>query len=251
MTESTSGHLYRFRSTYALLDGFQELESQQIYFSLPDQLNDPLEGFKDIFWMGDRIVWRNLFRHYILNLLQATSIFAITGAKLTTDLSASLIHQTDDDLPKAPIRDVYANACRMFFESPAVLQLIDAFSASGKAVRRDELIFYLLMIHPLALHVVLTALGRRGQALMKSTAPLEAMLEGLSQKLEEALRGLVLADELSDHLYRATSSISSQLDLIFEFNNAVTEEQRSWLSIARDFPDYYVAALVRLRWATC
>jgi hypothetical protein len=41
-------HLYRFRSTKQLLDGFSELETQQIYFAPPEDLNDPIEPFKDL-----------------------------------------------------------------------------------------------------------------------------------------------------------------------------------------------------------
>jgi hypothetical protein len=48
-------YLFRFRSIHALVDGHHELENQEIYFTPPEQLNDPLEGFKDIFWQGDAI----------------------------------------------------------------------------------------------------------------------------------------------------------------------------------------------------
>jgi hypothetical protein len=60
--EHMPDHLYRFRSIHSILGGFHELENQEIYFCPPQQLNDPLEGFKDIFWKGDEIVWRNLLR---------------------------------------------------------------------------------------------------------------------------------------------------------------------------------------------
>src|SRR5260370_28089171 len=105
-------HLYRFRSTHALLDGYQELENQQIYFCSPDGLNDPLEGFKHIFWRGDQIVWRNLLRHYLFNLMQATSIAAVMGQDFNPEMCAPLVHQTEHDLPQAPIRDVYASTCQ-------------------------------------------------------------------------------------------------------------------------------------------
>jgi hypothetical protein len=65
-------YLYRFRSTDAVLDAYEELVKQEIYFSSPEELNDPMEGYKDVFWAGDRIVWRNLLRHYLLCLLQTT-----------------------------------------------------------------------------------------------------------------------------------------------------------------------------------
>src|SRR5882724_13531801 len=64
-------YVYRFRSTSALLGDFRELENQEIYFASPQELNDPMEGFKDIFWRGDEIIWANLLRHYLLCLMQA------------------------------------------------------------------------------------------------------------------------------------------------------------------------------------
>ena len=57
--------LYRLRSMTKLFGDFQELEKQSIYFESPGKLNDPMEGFRDIVWQGDRIVWTNLFRHYL------------------------------------------------------------------------------------------------------------------------------------------------------------------------------------------
>jgi hypothetical protein len=63
-------HFWRFRPARAVLGPydeskgqFDELEKQEIYFSSPAELNDAMEGFKDIFWHGDEIVWRNLLRH--------------------------------------------------------------------------------------------------------------------------------------------------------------------------------------------
>ena len=55
-------NVYRFRSMeYLLGDKYQELERKTIYFASPDQLNDPMEGFRDIVWSGDKIVWTNFF----------------------------------------------------------------------------------------------------------------------------------------------------------------------------------------------
>jgi hypothetical protein len=59
-------YFYRYRPIKAVLDEFHELENQEIYFSTTDEFNDPMEGFKDLFWRGDEIVWRNFLKHYIL-----------------------------------------------------------------------------------------------------------------------------------------------------------------------------------------
>ena len=56
--------MYRFRSIQKLFD-FKELENQEIYFSSPKELNDPAEGYFEIYWDGDIILWKNFFSHYL------------------------------------------------------------------------------------------------------------------------------------------------------------------------------------------
>src|ERR1035438_6721226 len=63
-------YIYRFRSIDALLGKRAELEKQEIFFASTKQLNDPVEGYKDLFWRGDVIAWRNFLRHYALCLMQ-------------------------------------------------------------------------------------------------------------------------------------------------------------------------------------
>lgn len=238
-------HLYRFRSTQALLDGYQELEAQQIYFSPPDKLNDPLEGFKDIFWRGDSIVWRNLLRHYLLNLMQAASISAVMGQEFDPGMCAQLVHQTDDDLPQAPIRSVYGVACKEFFGHPAPERLISALATQERAVRRDELVFHLRLLHPLAARCVFSALGDR-LVQVQAMHELDALITGMSQKLEDFFDANARAGDLAEGLFSVSEQIMSQLALIQEFHNPVGENRRSWLFINRDFPSNYVAILERL-----
>jgi len=125
------------------------LKNQEIYFSPPEQLNDPVEGFKDIFWQGDGIVWTNLLRHYLLCLMQATSITAMTGKDFTPDLYSTLVHQTRRRPTLAPIRDIYATICGDFLSHDASKSLVASLSSQSKAVRRDELIFYLRLLFAL------------------------------------------------------------------------------------------------------
>ena len=66
--ESKIMEVYRFRSIEALLCEYQELENKTIYFASPDQLNDPMEGYRDIVWRGDKIVWTNFFKNYVFCL---------------------------------------------------------------------------------------------------------------------------------------------------------------------------------------
>lgn len=73
----TDEFLYRFRSTKSLFD-FQELERQELYFSTPEKLNDPVEGLKKTLWNGDTIIWKKLLEHYIhcfSNVMQLSWVY--------------------------------------------------------------------------------------------------------------------------------------------------------------------------------
>ncbi|MFW9087765.1 hypothetical protein ACOI7N_24900, partial [Pseudomonas sp. P2758] len=87
-------YVYRFRSIDRLLGEEAkgdcpaksgELEKLHIYFSPPSQLNDPLEGYREIYWSGDKIVWLNLFRHYSLLTLAIRS-WQVDGEDVPPDL---------------------------------------------------------------------------------------------------------------------------------------------------------------------
>lgn len=89
--------LHRFRSTHHLLGKYQELENQEIYFASPDELNDPMEGFRDVYWQGDKVVWKNLMKHYLLCLEHVCSLFLLGGEN--TLLKDIPIFKTQEDLP--------------------------------------------------------------------------------------------------------------------------------------------------------
>ena len=75
--------MYRFRKIEKILGKHEELEKQEIYFSDITSLNDPLEGFRECFWSGDLVVWKNLLRHYLL-CLEHVVILAYVKEELFT-----------------------------------------------------------------------------------------------------------------------------------------------------------------------
>ena len=56
-------NVYRYRSCDAR--NKEDLKNSVIYFANLSELNDPMEGFIDIYFKGDHVIWRNLFRNYI------------------------------------------------------------------------------------------------------------------------------------------------------------------------------------------
>lgn len=58
---------YKFRNLESVFD-YKELENQEIYFALPEELNDPMDCQPKIVFEGDNILWLNLLRNLLVNL---------------------------------------------------------------------------------------------------------------------------------------------------------------------------------------
>lgn len=69
--------IYRFRSGKHMED---ELIKSTIFCAPLEKLNDPMEGLKNIYFRGDRITWKNLFRNYVRSLYNAIELSYIAGS---------------------------------------------------------------------------------------------------------------------------------------------------------------------------
>jgi hypothetical protein len=147
-------HLYRFRSIEMLL-GKNELENQEIYFCPPEELNDPVEGFKDLLWRGDAIVWRNLLKHYVLCLLNIPPACFIGGADFDKNTIRNVVSAVPAALPDAPIRSIYEKVAKEFLDDPLVREFVELMAVRAAPIRRYELTYHLRNLHALALHAEL------------------------------------------------------------------------------------------------
>jgi hypothetical protein len=145
---------YRFRRASAVLDEFQELERGTIYFAPPEELNDPMEGYKDLFWSGDAVVWRSLFKHYILVLLLSSYLHA-AGEPGNAAILRNLVLNTPDRLPDAPVRKIYADTCARFFAVSEVTAIVEKLTLCKQPIRRDALAHLLRGLSPLMLPLIL------------------------------------------------------------------------------------------------
>ena len=148
--------LYRFRSIEYLLEKYNELEKQSIYFAKPEELNDPLEGFRNIIWQGDRIVWRNFFKHYVYCLLKSIFHQKLCGDSITRDKLELMIpveEQRDKFLketsqsPFTSFNDLLSDIYNRIFEKYELDTFIIELGNINRKVRTDEVLLYLQVIH--------------------------------------------------------------------------------------------------------
>lgn len=154
---------YRFRSLDALLGQRQELEKQEIYFAAPEELNDPMEGYKDLIWSGDEIAWRNLLRHYLLCLLQTFSAAAFLGKDYQPSVSRGFVFSSASSLPSEALRTTYEEVCREFFSREHIKELPSLLAACRTPFRREGVEFLLFAVHGIAVSIILRVHRKNGR----------------------------------------------------------------------------------------
>lgn len=156
-------YLYRFRRMESFL-GRRELQTQEIFFASPEILNDPMEGFKDMFWDGDEIVWRNLIQHFALCATQtigSIAIFQGDEARLQSVFRNVAFFNTVS-LGTDREREVHRRICDLLFADDAIAQLPRLLANCNPPVRRDELTFYIRALHPFVIGTIFQVLAEYG-----------------------------------------------------------------------------------------
>jgi hypothetical protein len=246
-------YFYRYRPIRAVLDGFNELENQEIYFSAADELNDPMEGFKDLFWWGDAIVWRNLLRHYILCVLQAFAYCALAEDQFDRNVMRNIVFWIPQNLPQAPIREIYERVSAAFLAEPAVATFLSVMTARTTPVRRHELTGYLRALHGFALHIVLREYRERGVLIYQSPTSTEVRTETLRKhaiSMMGAVARIALAKEppekVAETLFTLNEAMTQQVMLVTEYNVPERGKQLPLIFLTSRLPAAYVGALEKL-----
>ena len=142
--------LYRFRDIEKLVnEPYEELKKQYFYFASPDSLNDPLEGYVDFYWQGNKIAWLGLFKNYVWQVCFAFFNFYIgcTAQEIQNMyFSRSEIHMKDTDFLK--IRSKLEND---FANESMINEIASILGESGREISQNELQYVLLSIHGIAM----------------------------------------------------------------------------------------------------
>ena len=138
---------YRFRSTDALLGDRKELEKQTIYFASPRQLNDPMEGLRDIVWKGDEIVWKNLIRHYLVCLKKICFLSMLYDEDKVFEAGDIPVFSSVESFPTDEMRSLFRGIENDVFSDPDVNTYIDRLSKTQRPIRKEEITFHLQNLH--------------------------------------------------------------------------------------------------------
>ncbi|MCJ2116861.1 hypothetical protein MKK65_09815 [Methylobacterium sp. J-001] len=254
--------LYRFRSLSRLLDS-NELENQEIYFAEPGQLNDPMEGFRDVFWRGDTIVWRNFFRHYLICLDNAYTQLAVLGEEYPIGWHVVPVFNYGDINDGIPRKEAEQEILDSFFAEPCIANLIGLLSTRKFPVRRNELAAHLRSIHMLSLMTIRRVNSGRGletlpanaeELFLRARSAVTTSVEALRRVQEFESTHSTTADQ-SEEFFSLQNRLSAELDLIDTYNKDIDIENKNRNFIFFNFPSDYplkIECLIYPEWyAAC
>ncbi len=234
--------LYRFRPVDRLLgknrDG-GELEGTYVYFAPQKDLNDPLEGYRDVFWSGDLIVWRNLFRHYLF-ILTVRQIQLSTGTLSEDNFP---IGASFHDQPPS-LKELVNKALKIFTDSPCVSKHIELLAFQARKVSREELLCHFNVLHGFAMACVQKASHPDSPLKEELTLTIPKMF---TEALENELEGLSSeGDTLEEGIRKILVTISTGVSLRFVYAQWRKGTFNEKLNIISFFPSDFVRNLEKL-----
>ena len=243
--------IYRFRSIDALLDKYHELENQTIYFASSDELNDPMEGLRDIVWSGDKIVWTNFFKHYVYCLNAIYPLYGTMGGSIELEIDKIPIEEHWDRL-LTPQEQRFDRVWYMFHNLPKASQMIEALANTDRKITYGELEYYLRLIGS-AILVLIICSSPAYQSMFGAT--LTGELSGVvRESLESILMPLALFENARDEskvntLLRAKAETWNNERINRQLNNPDSAGKLDSMDqLFLDFPTVYLKEIEKLLW---
>lgn len=250
--------LYRLRSIDRLLGDSQELEKQAIYFASSEELNDPMEGFRNIVWQGDQIVWTNLFRHYLYCLCMTYLRINLVGnsAKIEPQDIPIMSDMSQEPSPEAV--NLFEDICGRVFKKTNLNGFIAKIVNAKRKAHHEEMLFYLQTLHYMALYEIEDidhGLASDRKRLKRIPLVFKAAhkISDLMKQVEDEkildvgfeISSRMMAEQLIFYKYNARSEGQSTFEhnrqlLIFDFPKVYLGQLEQAL-----YPNWYVACFMK------
>lgn len=242
--------LYRFRSVEKLLGTNEiegELQGHYIYFASPQQLNDPFEGYRELFFSGDAIVWGNLLKRYISCLIVRNYQYLLKFDLNEKDFPDAYNLRTLPPEISVPGQRTISK----FLSNKNVQRHINFLAESERKVTKEELIVHLSSLQVYAMKLVTSLYIKSGVKAVDTR--LSRMDETSSLQSSTALlsvcerTGSTSVDPAEAIMYVvALHSTESQLFISNYKAYKESGESNSWRKLVHSFISQFVESLKKL-----
>lgn len=252
--------MYRFRKTEYLLDErYDELDNQEIYFASPEELNDPMEGVKDVFWQGDEVLWRNFINHYLICLEHVTNMWSVVGEDKEINKDYIPVFKSSVEFSSVKHKERFIKIRDYFFSNKIIKNMPSFLAENNKKIRYNELLKYLKVIHKFAFDSINFVDSNYGYIERMSifenildTDNVIKQIESGTDKEGNNDDDFVFEEEI-ELLFRSLNNINSNIDLLSSYDNKGTSVFSNKTFIMIQFPEAYLSRMEELiypKWYT-
>lgn len=245
--------IYKFRSTNYMID---EIENEIIYFSPKEDLNDPIEGYIKLYFNGDEIAWKGLFKNYFISFYNKVNSFLIIKMleEFQDNESKDLLIELKNNFRRIdfynknflPIENnkiilPYEEYIEKFLNLYAVKSIISNLANKNIIIDKNELLFFLQSVHSQVVKIVYERTN------------IKFNFKNFNNEVIGKLLNSYFLINLSDKskLFREINNIikSYHYKMKLEFKNTEYYEMNSMILI--DFPSEYVKQLEYMIFPNC
>ena len=255
--------MYRFRKVKYLLDEkYDELNNQEIYLASAEELNDPMEGVRDIFWQGDEVLWRNFIKHYLMCLEHVISMWNVVGEEKEINKDFIMAFKNSIEFSSVKHKERFIKIEDYFFSNKIISSMPAFLAHKNRKIRYRELFKYLKVIHKFAfdsINFVNTNYGYMERINIfknisdkySSDGESSVRLLASTEDKEECIDDdFVLEDEI-EKLFNSLNSINSEHELLNSYDNKSEQSISNEKFIIVQFPEAYLSKMeeiVHPRW---
>ncbi|WP_010293541.1 DUF2971 domain-containing protein [Clostridium senegalense] len=240
-------YIYRFRSSECLLDKHEELKNQEIYFAEPSKLNDPMEGFKNMFWKGDKIVWRNFLKNYIRTLNHVMIVGCILKDdeyEKLDDIHFSWIYDKSHlEYNKLLIQDIEDE----FFSHDFIEKIPEFLANRTSPIRFDELITYLQVVTPYALQIILKMLNKHNGNEKNLNSKIYMKYVKDFFEFMDNLRNNISKNDINlEDVFKEYTIMNDEINLLTLLDSSNNGNSKKLRYIIYDFPKRFIEKIEQL-----
>ncbi|MFJ5237002.1 hypothetical protein ACIP86_09795 [Pseudomonas neuropathica] len=224
-----------------------ELAGTYIYFASPDQLNDPFEGYRELFFSGDRIVWRQLFKRYIACLIIRNYQY-LSGFELTQQYFPDAY---DLNILPPEVSKPGVEVISKFLSNKNIQRHIELLAKDERRVTKEELTVHLNSIQVYAMKLIAKLY------IMIGAAPADTKLNDMdeSRSLEASSALLLVCEAKSEgdggnigaKGYAAALYIAEAQLFISSYNSYVKDSTNlKWRRFVHSFISQFIESLKKL-----
>lgn len=235
--------LYHYRSVE---NGLLEIKNKTFHFSDKEELNDPIEGYLQIYWQGDKPAWEGLFRNYIASLFRSILNYLLAAPYDIICNSATI--PSVEQFYEVPLGKMLDNLGDTFIASNSLNKLIDYLSENDICCSANFLKVILQLVHETAYAICVDKIEKEQLSSDPMPKPEKNLLLGnLAKKFPKNLWSKIAEQEKEQLIKFVEFLVSpfedySELQMIYnEEKNSVDFTQRQiWIKLRTDFPDLYI-----------